>query len=75
MHVAKSLPNYAKLMGGQWDSFNTETKFLYARLIRWRLTDWKPEQPPFVEFMAGFYTRGSMMKWQTVLEMANGVTY
>ena len=61
IHVAKSLPNYAKLMDGQWSSFNTETKFLYARLIRWRLTDWKPDQPPFVEFMAGFYTTGSMV--------------
>lgn len=61
LHVAKSLPNYAKLMGGQWDSFNNETKFLYARLIKWRLTDWKPEQLPFVEFMAGFYTSGSMV--------------
>ena len=58
--VAIRFPEVAKRFEGRWNDLNSETKFLAARLIRWRLSGWVPQHPAFVEFTAGFYKAGSL---------------
>lgn len=59
VQAAERHPEFAQEITKQSAATDSESQFLATRLVQWRLSNWSPAQPPFVEYMASFYQAGS----------------
>jgi hypothetical protein len=62
LHAGEKHPDFVKGMVDTSSRLNSESRYLVSRLLTWRRTNWEPVEPPFVEYMASFYTAGSVLQ-------------
>lgn len=62
LRAGEKHPEFVQKMAETSAALNSESRYLASRLLAWRRTNWEPQQEPFVEYMASFYTPGSVLQ-------------